>query len=468
MLPVIALVGRPNVGKSTLFNVLTRSRDALVADRPGLTRDRKYGFGRLGPAPYIVVDTGGIGEEEDGIYGLMARQTRQALSESDLVLFLVDARAGLGPGDQVIAEELREAGHQVLLVVNKAEGQDPDMAASEFHALGLGDPFPISSAHKHRIESLMETAFERLPGGLDPDAGPVGGDRIADGVRVAVVGRPNVGKSTLINRLIGEERLLAFDQPGTTRDAVDVPFQVEGRDYVLVDTAGLRRRARVQDSVEKFSAIKTLQAIDGANVVIVVLDASGGITDQDAHLLGQVVDRGRALVLAVNKWDGLDPDLRHRVREELDRRLGFVDFAPAHLISALHGSGVGDLMSAVDDAYGSAVRDLATGPLNELLAEAVERHQPPLVHGRRIKLRYVHQGGRNPPVLIVHGNQTDALPDSYRRYLNNFFRQRLGLTGTPLRIEFRSGTNPFAGRRNILTPRQERKRRRMTKHHKQK
>jgi GTP-binding protein len=460
MLPVITLVGRPNVGKSTLFNRLTRSRDALVADFPGLTRDRQYGVGRVGPHPYVVVDTGGLSGEAEGVDALMARQVTLAIEEADLLLFLVDAREGCTGADLDIAERLRRTGKPVTLVVNKTDHLDPTLASVDFHRLGLGDPAAIAATQGRGVKALMERVLGELP-----EAAPTAAEtEEAPGTRVAVVGRPNAGKSTLINRLLGEDRLVAFDEPGTTRDSVFVPFSRDGRRYTLIDTAGVRRRARVRDAVEKFSVIKTLQAIEACNVVILLLDARQGIGEHDATLAGHVVESGRALVVAVNKWDGLDSGARAAVRAALSRKLGFLDFAAVHYVSALHGSGVGLLLDEVDRVYANATRDLATPELTRLLEELVQEHQPPLVAGRRIKLRYAHQGGRNPPVIVIHGNQTEDLPESYRRYLVNRFRKALALEGTPLRIELRSGPNPFAGKRNKLTPRQIRKRRRLKEH----
>lgn len=460
MIPVVALVGRPNVGKSTLFNFLTRTRDALVADLPGLTRDRQYGFGRVGPVPYIVVDTGGLTGTRDELDGLMARQTLRALDEADVVLFMVDAREGLTAGDEQVATLLRRRGRPVALVVNKAEGQSPAMVVAEFHRLGMGEPSVISSAHGDNVRALMDAVLAPFPG---PDATDVP-ERAEEAIRVAVIGRPNVGKSTLINRMIGEDRLVAYDLPGTTRDAVEVPFERDGQRYTLVDTAGVRRRSRVADAVEKFSIIKTLGAIDAASVVIAVLDARDGITDQDASLLGLAAERGRAMVIAVNKWDGLPPDQRDTVRRQLDLKLPFVDYAPIQFISALHGTGVGDLFALVAASHAAAHRDLPTPELTRILQDAVSAHQPPLSKGRRIKLRYAHQGGRNPPVIVVHGSQAELLPDTYRRYLANIFRKSFKLQGTPVRIELRSGDNPYAGRRNPLTPRQRKKRERLMRH----
>ncbi|RPI14543.1 MAG: ribosome biogenesis GTPase Der [Lysobacterales bacterium] len=460
MLPVVALVGRPNVGKSTLFNALTRRRDALVADVPGLTRDRKYGYSRVGSRSAVLIDTGGLVETAGGIEQLMAEQTLKAVEEADRVLLVVDARAGCMPADLHVAGLLRRSGKRVVVVANKAEALDPDHATADFHQLGFGEPLPVSAAHGEGVIDLMQRALDGLP---EPDAAEAPEEDEGGEIRVAVVGRPNVGKSTLINRLLGEERLVAFDQPGTTRDAVHVPFEREGRRYVLIDTAGVRRRARVSDAVEKFSIVKALQAIEDAHVVIGVLDAHDTVAEQDASLLGLVVEQGRALVIAVNKWDGIPPDQRTAIRDGLDLRLDFLAFAPVHFISARHGTGVGDLMGAVRSAYRAAMRELPTRELTAALEQAVTMHQPPLVRGRRIKLRYAHQGGRNPPVVVIHGNQTQHVPAAYRRYLENHFRRVFRLEGTPMRIEFRTDENPYAGRRNELTPRQVRKRRRLVK-----
>lgn len=449
MLPVIALVGRPNVGKSTFFNFVTRSRDALVADVPGLTRDRQYGFGRVGPRPYVVVDTGGLDGEGDGIMGLMARQTLKAFEEADAAIFLVDGRAGLTSADQTIAAQLRRAGKPLYLAVNKTEGMDAAMVTGEFHALGLGEPHAVAAAHGYGVADLMHEILDALPPDQDGEA-PTDESR----VHVAVIGRPNVGKSTLINRLLGEERLIAFDQPGTTRDSIFVPFEREGRKYTLIDTAGVRRRARVSEMIEKFSIVKTLQAIDRAQVVIAVLDAREGIAEQDASLLGLAVERGRALVIAVNKWDGLDTDQRNNVKRLIDVKLPFLDFARLFFISALHGTGVGDVMRAVDQAHRAANREISTPEMTRVLEAAIKQHQPPIVKGRRIKLRYAHQGGRNPPVIVIHGNQTESVPDAYQRYLANTFRDAFDLYGTPVRIEFRTGKNPYSERRRKLTPKQ--------------
>lgn len=461
MLPVIAIVGRPNVGKSTLFNFLTRSRDALVADVPGLTRDRQYGFGKVGARPYIVIDTGGLGEESEGIGALMAKQSLAALDEADAAVFVVDARTGLAGPDADIAIELRRRNKPVYLAVNKTEGLQPDIASSEFYSVGLGAPYAIAAAHGTGVESLIDDVLQALP-----ESGESADQLEADdsAVRVAVIGRPNVGKSTLINRLVGEERVVAFDQPGTTRDSVPVPFERDGRDYVLVDTAGVRRRSRVREVIEKFSIVKTLQAVDDAQVVVCVLDAREGVTDQDAGIIGLAVERGRAIVVAINKWDGLEPSQRERVKALVDYKLPFLSFARKHFISALHGTGVGEMMGSVNEAYAAATREFDTPELTRILERAVAQHQPPLVRGRRIKLRYAHQGGRTPPVIVIHGNQTERVPDAYTRYLENTYRQTLQLFGTPIRIEFRTGKNPYAGRRNKLTPRQVQRKKRMLRH----
>ena len=462
MLPVIVLVGRPNVGKSTLFNRLSRSRDALVADQPGLTRDRQYGVGRVGDRPYVVVDTGGLSGEDSGVELLMQQQVQAAIDEADHILLLLDAKAGCTGGDELIAAQLRRTGKPVTPVVNKSENLDREMAGAEFHALGLGQPVAIAAAHGRGVRTLMDQVLQTLP---PSEAEPPAQQQ---GIQIAVVGRPNVGKSTLVNRLLGEQRVVAFDQPGTTRDSVFIPFTRDGRAYTLIDTAGVRRRARVREAIEKFSVIKTLQAIEQANVVLLVLDAQQGIGDQDASLAGHILESGRALLILVNKWDGLDSERREKIKADMARRLPFLDFASTRFVSALHGSGVGDLYPLIDSAYQNAMRKLATPELTRILEWALQEHQPPLVRGRRIKLRYAHQGGQNPPIIVIHGNQTEAVPDSYRRYLVNRFRQALALEGTPLRLQFKSGDNPFEGRRNKLTERQLRKRQRLRKYVKKK
>ncbi len=443
--PVIALVGRPNVGKSTLFNRLTRSRDAIVADYPGLTRDRQYGTGRLGHSPYIVVDTGGLSGEDEGVDPLMAGQVKSALEEADAIIFLVDGRQGLVPADEQIANYLRLFDKPTQVVVNKAEGFDHDVATSDFFQLGLGKPLAISSAHGDNVADCIDHVLGALPQAeeteeTDLDAHP--------GIRVAVIGRPNVGKSTLINRMIGEERVVAFDLPGTTRDSIFVPFERDGQEYTLIDTAGVRRRKNIKEKVEIFSIIKAIKAMGDSHVVILVIDGSEGLTDQDLSLLGLAIDSGRGLVLAINKWDNLDADQRKKVKHELSFRLSFADYAKQHLISALHGTGVGDLFKTVNAVHMAAFKRVSTSDLNRVLEQAVLDHQPPLISGRRIKLRYAHLGGLNPPRVIVHGNQVDKLPQAYVRYLMNVFRKAFKWVGTPVTIEFKTTNNPFEGRKN--------------------
>ncbi|OOZ35637.1 ribosome biogenesis GTPase Der [Solemya velesiana gill symbiont] len=457
MLPVIALVGCPNVGKSTLFNRLTRSRDALVADQPGLTRDRKYGVGKLGNKPYVVVDTGGISGEGEGVDVVMEQQVQAAIDEADHILFLLDAKAGATGGDEIIAEQLRRTGKPITPVVNKSENLERAMAGADFYGLGLGEPLPISAAHGKGVKPLINEVLKALPEPLEEHA------EEEVGIQIAVVGRPNVGKSTLVNRMLGEERVIAYDQPGTTRDSIFISFTHDDKPYTLIDTAGVRRRARVNEAIEKFSVIKTLQAIEEANVVMLVLDAHQGVSEQDANLAGHILESGRALVICINKWDGLDSDERDTIKEELDRKLPFLDFATKRFISALRGSGVGNLYEAVDVAYDNAMRKLSTPELTRILEWTVQEHQPPLVHGRRIKLRYAHQGGQNPPIIVIHGNQTESVPAPYKRYLVNRFREALKLDGTPIRLEFRSGENPYEGRKNKLTKRQVQKRQRLKK-----
>ena len=436
MLPIIALVGRPNVGKSTLFNVLTGTRDAIVADVPGLTRDRQYGFGRVGPVPYIVIDTGGLIENPRGIEAQMRAQTQRAVEEADFLVFVADARAGLARQDQFVARELRRAGKPVTLALNKAEGLDPDTVAAEFHALGFGEPLAVSASHGSGCAQLMEQVLAGL------DAQPAAPED-SEAIRIAIIGRPNVGKSTLVNRLLGEERVIASEEPGTTRDSILVPFERDGQRFLLIDTAGVRRRARVEDVVERASVAKTLQAIDEAHVVILVLDAHDTVAEQDASVLGIALERGRALIIAVNKWDGIPEEQREQIRRQLALKLDFVPFAPLHFISARHGSGVGELMQSTVRAYQAAMRAMPTRELTRTLEDALSVHQPPLVRGRRIKLRYAHQGGRNPPRIVIHGNQTAAVPAAYTRYLANVFRKRYDLFATPVFIEYRTDVNPY-------------------------
>ena len=510
MMPVVALVGRPNVGKSTLFNRLTRTRDALVANFPGLTRDRQYGQAKIGELEFIVVDTGGIDGSEEGIELKMAEQSLAAIDEADVVLFMVDGRSGLSSADESLATHLRRCQKRTLLVVNKTDGIDADSAVSEFYQLGLGEVYPIAATHGRGVLSLIEIALapqleelaaehEQLVAaaeaeaeseeeeaqefdfsGLDEDqiqdllavmdeANEEEAQQFADlPIKLAIVGRPNVGKSTLTNRILGEERVVVYDQPGTTRDSVYIPMQRDEQDYILIDTAGVRRRGRVNETVEKFSVIKTLKAIEDANVVLLILDAREGISDQDLSILGFVLNAGRSVVLAVNKWDGLENDVREDIKRELDRRLGFIDFARLHFISALHGSGVGNLFDSVKEAYSSATKRVNTSMLTRIMMMAQDDHQPPLVGGRRVKLKYAHAGGYNPPRIIVHGNQVKALPESYKRYLINYFRRSLQIMGTPIRVEFNEGVNPYEGIKNKLTPNQMRKRKRLMKFNKKK
>ena len=460
MLPVLALVGRPNVGKSTLFNQLTRSRDALVANLSGLTRDRQYGQGRIDETAFIVIDTGGITGEEEGIDAAMANQSMAAIEEADVVLLLVDGREGLHPGDEALVGYLRSQGKPFHLVVNKIDGVGEDIASSDFYRLGVDQLHPIAASHNRGVQKLIAAVLAPWSEAGEPETDVENHGAI----RVAIVGRPNVGKSTLVNRLLGEERVVVFDQPGTTRDSVYIDYERRGRHYTLIDTAGVRKRKNVKEVVEKFSIVKTLKAIADAQVVILTMDAHEGLVEQDLHLLGQCIDAGRALVIALNKWDGIDPDEREWIRSELRRRLQFIDYADIHFISALHGSGVGKLYGSVHAAHDAATRSLSTPRLNRILEDAVATHPPPMANGRRIKLRYAHAGGQNPPVVVVHGTQTDALPASYRRYLEKIFRRELALHGTPIRIELRSGDNPYAGKRNKLTQRQVQRRQRMMSH----
>lgn len=458
--PTIAIVGRPNVGKSTLFNRLTRTRDALVADVPGLTRDPKVGIGRLGSTGYIVVDTGGIGGlDEDPLSDLVAEQALSVARTCDAVIFLVDGRAGINVSDEHLARDLRESGCLTLLAINKTEGQDPDIAAADFAQLGIARVHAVSAAHGDGIESLIDAITADWPTAADYQKEACG-----DRIRIAVIGRPNVGKSTLVNRLLGEQRMITYDLPGTTRDSIDADFERDGVAFAVIDTAGLRRKSRVRGIAEKFSAIQALHALERAQVALLIVDARDSVTDQDLNLLGLIIESGRALVVAVNKWDGLSSEQRARIRRDLDRRLSFVDYAEIHYISALHGTGVGQLFPAIIAAQRSAFVAPKTNDLSVLLEAALTAHQPPLVRGRRIKLRFAHLGGKNPPTIVIHGNQVDAIPQSYKRFLANFFRTGLGLVGTPVHLEFRQGDNPFAGRRNRLNKRQIAKRRRLMNH----
>lgn len=487
MTPVIALVGRPNVGKSTLFNRLTRTRDALVADFPGLTRDRKYGQANLAGREFIVIDTGGINGDEEGIDAKMADQSLLAIEEADAVLFLVDARAGLTVADQAIAEHLRKQEKKVFLVANKTDGLDGDVAVAEFYALAFGDIYQVSASQGRGTNILIEEALAHVEV-INPEeeeifseADPfVNGELLPDEeeeeqadyarlpIKLAMIGCPNVGKSTLVNRILGEERVVVYDMPGTTRDSIYIPMERDGRNYMLIDTAGVRRRKNISEAVEKFSIVKALQAIEDANVVLMVFDARVGVTAQDLTLLGFAINSGRSIVIAVNKWDGLNTDVKDRIKSELDRRLGFIDFARIHFISALHGTGVGHLFESITEAFDSSTKRVSTSMLTRILRMAVDDHQPPMHAGRRVKLRYAHAGGYNPPLIVVHGNQVTKLADSYRRYLINYFRRSLKIMGTPIKVDFRDSENPFADKKNNLSLSQQKKRRRMMSHYKSK
>ena len=497
--PVVALVGRPNVGKSTLFNRLTRTRDALVADFPGLTRDRKYGHANISGYDFIVIDTGGIDGTEEGVEEKMAEQSLLAIEEADVVLFLVDARAGLTAADIGIANYLRQRTNKTTVVVaNKTDGIDADSHCAEFYQLGLGEIEQIAASQGRGVTQLMEQVLAPLAEKLQENEAE--NDRTSDeeekdewdhefdfdseedtslidealdeeleeeqdkNIKIAIVGRPNVGKSTLTNRILGEDRVVVYDMPGTTRDSIYIPMERDGQQYTLIDTAGVRKRGKVHLAVEKFSVIKTLQAIQDANVVLLTIDARENISDQDLSLLGFILNAGRSLVIVVNKWDGLDQDVKDRVKSELDRRLDFIDFARLHFISALHGSGVGNLFDSIKEAYACATQKMTTSLLTRILQMATDEHQPPMIGGRRIKLKYAHPGGYNPPIVVIHGNQVKDLPDSYKRYLMNYFRKSLDVMGTPIRIQFKEGENPFANKRNTLTPNQMRKRQRLIKH----
>ena len=504
MTPVIALVGRPNVGKSTLFNRLTRTRDALVADFPGLTRDRKYGHANIAGFDFIVIDTGGIDGTEEGVEEKMAEQSLLAIEEADVVLFLVDARAGLLPADIGIAQYLRQRDKTTVVVANKTDGIDADSHCAEFYQLGLGEVEQIAAAQGRGVTQLIEQVLAPLGEKLNADQAVENEEDFASeeenptasldewdndfdfeneedaalldealaeeqesvldkNIKIAIVGRPNVGKSTLTNRILGEERVVVYDMPGTTRDSIYIPMERDGQQYTIIDTAGVRKRGKVNLAVEKFSVIKTLQAIQDANVVLLTIDAREGISDQDLSLLGFILNAGRSLVIVVNKWDGLSQDIKDQVKSELDRRLDFIDFARVHFISALHGSGVGNLFESVQEAYACATQKTSTSMLTRILRMASDEHQPPLVNGRRVKLKYAHPGGYNPPIIVIHGNQVDRLADSYKRYLSNYFRKSLKIIGSPIRIQFQEGNNPFAGKRNKLTPSQLRKRKRLMK-----
>ncbi len=456
MVPVIALVGRPNVGKSTLFNRVTKSKNALVADYAGLTRDRQYGEATYENKPFVVVDTGGIGVDDLAVDALMSKQSLQALDEACLVLFIVDARTGITPVDLDIADKLRKIDKDVIVVVNKIDGLDVDVVCAEFLSLGFSNIFGISATHGRGITKLLHTVCKDFQEAMPEED-------LEGIIKISFIGRPNVGKSTLVNRILGEERVVVYDLPGTTRDSIEVPFQRDDQNYILVDTAGIRRRSRVNEKIEKFSIIKTLQAIKESHVCVMVVDAKEGLTEQDLRLLGTIIESGKGLVIAVNKWDGLEEDYKEQIKLQVGRRLNFAKFAKIKYISALHGSGVGLLFKDIIQAYRSATLDLSTPKLTKLINELTAKHEPPLVRGRRIKLRYAHAGGHNPPLVVIHGNQVNSLPDSYKRYLQNSISEELGLVGTPLQLEFKSSDNPFKGKKNTLTDRQVRKRKRMLK-----
>ncbi|MBS0575208.1 MAG: ribosome biogenesis GTPase Der [Proteobacteria bacterium] len=459
MLPLVALVGRPNVGKSTLFNALTRTRDALVHDEPGVTRDRHYGVCKLLEGrPFALVDTGGLSGDEAGLAGLTAQQARAGVDEADVVVFVVDGREGPSGLDQNIIGWLRKAAKPLLLAVNKTDGIDAQAALAEFARFGIAAPLAVSSAHQRGLPELLEAIEKHLPTEATAEV-LVDPDRL----RVAIVGRPNVGKSTLVNRLLGEERVIASEVPGTTRDSIRVDLERDGRKYQLIDTAGIRRRGRVEEAIEKFSVIKTLQAIDAAQVVLLLLDAGEGVTEQDATVLGHVLDSGRAFVVAINKWDGLTTYQREQCEAMLSRKLVFAQWAERVHVSAKHGSGLRELFKAIHRAQDSAMRKFSTSEVNKAIEIAVESFPPPAVRGHAAKMRYAHPGGENPPTFIVHGTRLKSLPDSYIRYLENFFRKRFKLVGTPVRFEFREGENPYEGKKNTLTPRQQRSRQRMVR-----
>lgn len=461
MVPVVAIVGRPNVGKSTLFNAFTLSRDALVVDLPGTTRDRQYGAGRVGEKPFIVIDTGGVGGTDQIVDDDVTKQSWNAIEEADIVLFLVDGKSGVTGADLSFAKQLRKVTKPIHLVVNKIDGLDVQLALSDFFSLGFGEPIPIAASQKRGLTKLTTQMLADFDAVVQTDA-PY--EERYPGIRVAIVGQPNVGKSTLVNRILGEERVIVSELSGTTRDSIFIPFECEGSQYTLIDTAGVRRKAKINNTVEKFSVVRTLQSIEACNVAVLMIDATKGVTDQDLSLLDFILESGRALVIAVNKWDGLTPEERDAIKKPLGYRLQFVEFAIQHFISALHGSGVGNIFASIKRAYKSAMQELPTPELTRLLEEIVSAHQPPLVHGRRIKLRYAHSGGHNPPRIIIHGNQTAHVPESYKRYMIKEFIARLKLQGTPVVVQFKTGENPFSGKRNVLTPRQQRKRDRLQRH----
>lgn len=465
MIPVIALVGRPNVGKSTLFNRLTKTRDALVADYAGLTRDRKYGEAKFGKHRYLVIDTGGIYGDEQGVDEEMARQSMMAIDEADAVFFMVDGRSGLTSADQDLAKHMRQIEKPFYLVVNKVDGADINVALGDFYSLGMENIYPMTATQGRGVRTLLQDALDPIFAAQEAEAGEDEDDR-EQRIKMAIIGRPNVGKSTLVNRLLGEDRVVVYDMPGTTRDSIYIDYERDEQAYTIIDTAGVRRRKNVRETVEKFSIVKSLQAINDANVVVAVLDAREGLVDQDMHLLGHAIESGRALVIAINKWDGMDDYDKRRLKEDIERRLRFVEYADVHFISALHGTGVGHLYESITAGYESATQKLGTNKLTQILEGAIFEHQPPMINGRRIKLRYAHAGGANPPIVVIHGNQTDKLPTSYKRYLEKVFRRELKLSGTPIRIELKSTENPYADRKNKLTQRQVSKKQRLQKQRK--
>lgn len=460
MLPVIALIGRPNVGKSTLFNCLTRTQNALVADFPGLTRDRQYGEALFENKPYIVIDTGGVGVEDASVDALMSKQSQTAIEEADVIFFLVDARSGLISIDETIASSLRKLNKPVYLVVNKTDGVDKEVVCADFASLGFASMHAIAASHGRGLSSLLEEALSPFSVNKTDELDTLD----TDAIRIAFIGRPNVGKSTLINRMLGEERVVVYDMPGTTRDSIAIPFERDEQAYVLIDTAGLRRRSRVFEKIEKFSIIKTLQSIKQSHVCLMLIDAQEGLTEQDLHLIGFIIEAGKALVIAVNKWDGLAEEKKEHIRQDIDRRLHFAHFATVRFISALHGSGVGTLFKDIRLGYMAATQKFSTPKLTRLLQDISSAHPPPLVQGRRVKLRYAHAGGHNPPIIVIHGNQLHALPASYKRYLTNAFSEKLQLVGTPLKVEFKMGVNPYKDKKNKLSERQLQRKKRLMKH----
>jgi GTP-binding protein len=460
MTPVIALVGRPNVGKSTLFNCLTKSRHALVSNFSGLTRDRQYGSGKINDTDFIVIDTGGVEGKEEGIDAEMLNQTHQAIHEANVIFFIVDAKAGLTSADEIFAQELRQTHKPIFLILNKIDGLDAESASVDFYSLGLGNPLFTAASQNRGVTKLIQHTLEEC---AEKDLLESSVDVEHRGIKLAIIGKPNVGKSTLVNRMLGEDRVVVYDQPGTTRDSIFIPLTRHDLDYTLIDTAGVRRKRSVSETIEKFSIVKTLQAIKACNVAILVIDAQDGITDQDLHLLGFIVDEGSSLIIAINKWDGLEDYQKKRVKKEIDRRLEFVQFAKIHFISALHGTGVGNLFDSAQKAYACATKKHTTNALTNILNDATKQHAPPNVQGRRIKLRYAHTGGHNPPIVVIHGSQAEKLSLVYQRFLVNYYRKALKLVGTPIRIELKTTSNPYEHIRNKLSTSQIQNKRRLMK-----